>query len=220
MGARVASAAGHGVDEKGAERAPRSADAVLDALWLATLQIICSRAAHDVRGALNAVAVNLEVARSRSEKPGVPASAVAQFANVAFGQLEGVIAMTEALMFLVRAGRGPTDIGAEVARVVTLLAPSARANGRIVELDHGFGGLGTTSATTSSARLAIGQCLLAAADASAKVRCIAGGATGPQLRIEHEAEGISIATSVLDALAASDVEVRTEPGVISVTFPR
>lgn len=220
MGARVASAAGHGVDEKGAERAPRSADAVLDALWLATLQIICSRAAHDVRGALNAVAVNLEVARSRSERPGVPASAVAQFANVAFGQLEGVIAMTEALMFLVRAGRGPTDVGAEVARVVALLAPAARANGRTIELDHGFGGLGTTSATTSSARLAIGQCLLAAADASAKVRCVAGGATGPQLRIEHEAEAISMATSVLDALAASDVEVRTEPGVISVTFPR
>src|SRR5215831_14428870 len=220
MAARVASASGQGVDENEAERALLPADAVLDALWLTTLQTICSRAAHDVRGALNAVAVNLEVARSRSEKPGVPASAITAFANVACGQLESVVAMTEALMFLARAGRGPTDVGAEVARVVTLLAPAARANGRTVELDHGFGGLGTTSATTSSARLAIGQCLLAATDASANVRCIAGGAAGPQLLIEHDREAISIAPSVLDALTVSDIEVRTEPSVISVTFPR
>ena len=220
MGARVASAAEHGVEGTATERASMPADTVLDALWLTTLQSICSRAAHDVRGALNAVAVNLEVARSRSEKPGVPASAITAFANVACGQLESVIAMTEALMFLARAGRGPTDVGAEVARVVTLLAPAARANGRTVELDHGFGGLGTTSATTSSARLVIGQCLLAATDASANVRCIAGGAAGPQLLIEHDAEAISIAPSVLDALTVSDIEVRSEPSVISVTFPR
>jgi signal transduction histidine kinase len=220
MGARVASAAEHGVDGKGTEPASLPADTVLDALWLTTLQIICSRAAHDVRGSLNAVAVNLEVARSRSEKPGVPASSITEFANVASGQLESVIAMTEALMFLARAGRGPTDIGAEVARVATLLAPAARASGRTIELDHGFGGLGTTSATTSSARLAIGQCLLAATDASVNVRCVAGGSTGPQLRIEHDADAISIAASVLEALTASDIEVRTEASAINVTFPR
>jgi len=225
MGGHVASAAEHGAGgtEAGGRvrHAPSHADALLDALWLATLQAICGRAAHDVRGALNAVAVNLEVARSRSEKPGVPASALAQYANVASGQLEAVIAMTEALMFLVRPGRGPVDIGAQVTRTVALLAPAARTVGRSIELDRGVDGLGTTSANTSSARLAMGHCLLAAADASAVVRCVAGGgATRPQIRIEHGGEAISIDAGVLDALAAADIEIRTEPSAIAITFPR
>ena len=72
MEARVASAAKHGGGERRvAVSAPARADAVIDAMWLATLQGICARAAHELRGALNAVAVNLEVARSRSERHGV-----------------------------------------------------------------------------------------------------------------------------------------------------
>src|SRR5262245_58022265 len=123
MGTRAASATKQSDDEAAMRRTSSRADASLDALWLATLQAIGSRAAHDLRGSLNAVAVNLEVVRSRSEKPNVPASALAQYANVASGQLEGLISMTEALMFLVRPGRGPVDLGAEVARLVALLGP-------------------------------------------------------------------------------------------------
>jgi len=40
----------------------------VDVLWLDTLQRICTRAAHELKGALNGVSVNLEVVRSRSER--------------------------------------------------------------------------------------------------------------------------------------------------------
>ena len=217
MGGRAVPATEHDETESVNGRVP----AALDALWLTTLQTVCSRAAHDVRGALNAVAVNLEVARSRSEKPGAPASVVAPYASIASTQLEGVIAMTEALMFLVRPGRGPIDVGAEVTRMVALLMPPAQSAGRTIELDQDIGGLGTTSARTSSARLAIGHCLLAAADASASVRCVAENASdGPRLRVEHGAGVIALDSAVTDLLAAADVEVRSEPGAIAIGFPR
>jgi hypothetical protein len=221
MGGRVVSATKHGGSEAANGRVPAPLDASLDALWLTTLQTLCARAAHDVRGALNAVAVNLEVARSRSEKPGAPASVVSPYAAIASAQLEGVIAMTEALMFLVRPGRGPIDVGAEVTRVAALLTPSAASAGRTIELERGLGGLGTTSATTSSARLAIGHCLLAASDASTAVRCVAEDASdGPQLRVQHGAGAITLDSGVVDVLAAAGIEARSEPGAIVIGFPR
>jgi signal transduction histidine kinase len=221
MGARAASAARQDEDGTGTPRTPSPGESALDALWLTTLQTICGRAAHDVRGSLNAVAVNLEVVRSRSEKPGVPASALAQYASVASGQLESVIGMTEALMFLVRSGRGPVDVEMEVTRIVALLAPAAQAAGRKIELDRAFGGLGTTSASSSSARLAIGHCLLAAAEASAEVRCVTDGSgASPRLRLEHGGDPVPIDTAVTEALALAGIEVAAEPSVIVITFPR
>ncbi|MGH7619429.1 MAG: hypothetical protein ACREPM_19605 [Gemmatimonadaceae bacterium] len=203
-----------------AERAPAGqADLVIDVLWLATLQAIGGRAAHEVRGALNAVSVNLEVARSRSEKIGVSASTLTPFATTAAAQLENVIAMTEALMALVRSARGPIDLGADVGRVAGLVAPSARALGRSIELDHSIGGLGTTSASSSSARLAIGHCLLAAVDASTDVRCVAG--PGERcLRVEHRAAGVGVDGDVVAALSAAGIRVETEASAIVITFPR
>jgi signal transduction histidine kinase len=223
MGTRAASVTTQGDDETAARRASSSSrvDATIDALWLATLQTICGRAAHELRGSLNAVAVNLEVVRSRAEKPDVPASALAQYANVASGQLEGLISMTEALMFLVRPGRIPVDLGIEVARVVALLAPAARTAERAIELDSGFGGLGTTSASSSSVRLAIGHCSLAAADASSEVRCVAevGGAF-PRLRLEHGGARPSIDGAVVEAIESAGIDVRAEPTAVVITFPR
>lgn len=222
MEARVAAAAERGGGDRGvAVSALTHADAVVDALWLATLQTICGRAAHELRGALNAVAVNLEVVRSRSAKANVPASTLAQYTAAASGQLEGVIGMAESLMSLVRTGRAPVDVGAEVARVIGLLAPAARSGGRAIELDRNFGGLGTTSASSSSARLAIGQCLMAATDASADVRCVAG-ANGerPQVRLEHGGEAIAVDAAVTDALVGAGIDLQSEPGAIVITFPR
>jgi hypothetical protein len=220
MVARVASATEHRVQDGTSGHAP-SVDVTTDALWLTSLQTLCGRAAHDVRGALNAVAVNLEVTRSRAEKPGVAASSVSAYANTASAQLEGVIAMTEALLYLARAGRGPLDLGAEVTHVASLLRPAAGAAGRTIELDHGLGRLGTTSARTSSARLAIGHGLLAASDASASVRCTPGNASDrPRLCIEHGLETVSLDPAVLDVLAASRIDVRSDPSIITITFPR
>jgi hypothetical protein len=218
MGARVASAA-----EKSGEGEARSAsmraDAIVDALWLTTLQAVCGRAAHEVRGSLNAVAVNLEVARSRSERPEAPASAVAPYTSVAASQLEDVIAMTEAIIALVRPGRSPVDVAMETSRVVTLLAPAVRASGRTIELDRDLGGLGTTSASSSSVRLAIGHCLLALTDASTRARNAAQGAAR-QLRLEHDGAAVAIDSAVTEALSSAGIVVQVEPSAVAITFPQ
>ena len=219
MGARVASAA-EGSGGGGVPGVSEHCDVTVDTLWLATLQTLCGRAAHEVRGALNAVAVNLEVARSRSERPEAPASAVAPYTSVAASQLEDVIAMTEAIMALVRPGRGPVDLATETSRIVTLLSPSARAAGRTIELDRDLGGLGTTSASSSSVRLAIGHCLLAVADASARVRGAVGGGTRPQVRLEHDADAVAIDSAVAEVLALAGIEVQVEPSAVAITFPQ
>ena len=47
-----------------------------DALWLETLQRICGRAAHELKGALNGASVNLEVVRSRATRAEALASSI------------------------------------------------------------------------------------------------------------------------------------------------
>ena len=76
---------------------PRSS---VEALWLDMLRVLCDRAAHEVKGALNGVMVNVEVVRSRSTKPDVTGASLHQYAQSASGQLDAVIAMTEAMLAL------------------------------------------------------------------------------------------------------------------------
>ena len=200
-------------------------DAVLDALWLKTLQRICERAAHEMKGALNAVAVNLEVVRSRAARPDAPATALARYAEAATGQLESLIAMTGALLSLARAGGVPVDVGAEAARVVALLGPVARAVGRRVEEDASVRDAGTTSASAAATRLAIGGCVLAAMQASSDVRCVADpGESGPGLRVEARDSGaLDLDADMVGALSAAGIAVRRKEGAessaICISFP-
>ena len=101
----------------------------VDELWLETLQQINARASHEVKGALNGVAVNLEVVRSRAAKADAVAGAVSPFASSASDQLELVIEMADALLLLGRAPREPVDLGATLRHLVALLGPSARSEG-------------------------------------------------------------------------------------------
>ncbi|MBA3891230.1 MAG: hypothetical protein H0X64_11945, partial [Gemmatimonadaceae bacterium] len=95
-----------------------SADAAdAERLWLETLQLVTARVAHELKGALNGVSVNLDVVRGRSEQPGQPASAVAPFAVAAATQLDAVIDMNEALLALGRRPREPVDVAAVVRQV-------------------------------------------------------------------------------------------------------
>src|SRR4051812_43236407 len=129
----------------------------VDALWLETVQAMYSRAAHELKGALNGVSVNLEVVRSRAEKPDNPATAVSRYATAASTQLEAVIAMTEAMWALGRAVREPVEIAPVLLRTVALLEPVARAEGRQLELTGDVGDLGTTRAKGNAVRLALGH---------------------------------------------------------------
>ena len=194
----------------------------VDALWLATLHRICSRAAHEVKGALNGVSVNLEVVRSRSEKADAPASAVKQYASSASNQLDGVIDMTEALLALGRPAREPVELAVMVRRFDALLGPAAKAEGRRLEIDGSLDSIGLTSASGRVARLSIGASLLAAIESSAHVRCTSTreGASST-LRIES-CDGAPLAAddAIVNAAAGAGIKVQAEPSAISISFPR
>ena len=54
--------------------------ASVDELWLAVLQRLCDATAHDLKGALNGVALNVEVLRSRTGRSSTDAATLHQFA--------------------------------------------------------------------------------------------------------------------------------------------
>jgi len=196
----------------------------VDTLWLDALQRISSRAAHELKGALNGVSVNLEVVRSRSERPDAPASAVAKFATSATDQLTAVIAMTDALLTLARPSREPVDVGLAIRRIGALLASSARADGRTLEFEGSMDGLGTTSAPGNTARMALAVALLAALDASMHVVCSAAGsgeAAVLVVRIECRDGAVAPLDADTVAVAAEQgVELHAESSAISISFPR
>src|SRR5690242_8241108 len=142
-------------------------------LWLDVLQRVCARTSHELKGALNGVAVNLEVVRSRSTRPEAAAASVAPFASSAADQLETVVEMTEALLKLARAPREPVDVSDTVACLVALLAPSVRADGGSLRMEVPSRELtaATTRANGNVVRLVIGAALLAAISRKGDIRC-------------------------------------------------
>lgn len=212
-----------------------SIDGVVERRWLATLQQLTAGIAHELRNALNGVAVNLEVVRSRSARDGVAASALGSFAGSASDQLEQVIAMTDALLALTRAGQEPAAVGRLTDQVVALVRPVLAANGG--SLDLVVDGEGTTRLPVTAARLFVATTVLAAvqatrmageatSDADASLRCrvrpsdVGEGMPGVELRVE----GAFARSPVLDddiITLAKEYGVGVQPAASSITstFP-
>jgi signal transduction histidine kinase len=220
-------------------RVQSDSTATLDARWLAALHQICNRAAHELKGALNGVAVNLEVVRSRAEKPGPPAASVAQFANAAVDQLDGVISLTEALLSLSRPEREPVNVALVVRNIETLLVPAIRADDKEYAAAGRLDDLGFSTAPGNAVRLAVGASLLAASDAGVRVgRSVDVRHERPGLRIEaaevtnatatteagaaHRAAGaprLRLDEDILDALSDAGIDIQAESSAISISFP-
>jgi signal transduction histidine kinase len=194
----------------------------LDARWLDALNRISGRAAHELKGALNGVSVNVEVVRSRCEKPDVAASALRTFATAASGQLDAVIEMTDALLGLARTSGAPTDVAQAVRRIVALLGPAARAEGKEVEVDSALDLLGTTTASGTAVRLAVGEALLAALDRATRVRCVAHGKGDARpLRIESaEGEAFAIDDAITTLVGGEGIHIEAESSAMVISFPR
>jgi signal transduction histidine kinase len=194
----------------------------VDALWLDTLQRICARAAHDLKGALNGVSVNLEVVRSRSERPDAPASAVAKYATSASVQLGDVIAMTEAMLALARAPREPVDVGSILRRLDALLSATGRADGRTLELRGPIDDVGVTSLIGNAARMVLSATLLAALDASMHVICEASvDGPGPVVRIDcRDGATPAVDADVIAVATEQGIGLHCESSTISISFPR
>ena len=200
------------------------APASVGELWLDTLERLCGRAAHELKGALNGVAVNLEVVRSRCERPDTSASAVGSYANSASDQLGVVIETAEALLALARGARTPVEVARVTRYVHALLAPSARSHGRRFELSGSLDGLGATSAGASAARLSVAASAMAATDAWSHVICrVAGDDSHEALRFESrdaEPAPCCIDGAIVDAVGRSGIRIQVDGSTISITFPQ
>ena len=131
---------------------------VAAALWSETLQVLAATVAHDLRNALNAVAVNLEVVRGRSAR-GADAAAIAPFAAVAAASFETAAAASEALLAFARAEPGDGDVAAIVARLARLLAVR---DSRTVDVSDRSGGRARTRVPTDIVRTVVARSVLAA----------------------------------------------------------
>ena len=207
-----------------ASRSDGSSTRSVDELWLDVLQQVSARTAHELKGALNGVSVNLEVVRSRSARADAAAAAVAPFAASAADQLDAVVDMTEALLRLARPPREPVDLGDTIDCLTSLLAPSARADGGSLRVEAP-----SRDATVLAirphgnvARLLVGAALLAALSRKGDIRCRVEVGEEAVVGVEcADAEGpIELPTDVLAAAAGADIRVHCEGQSISMAFPR
>jgi hypothetical protein len=196
----------------------------IDELWLDVLQRVCARTAHELKGALNGVAVNLEVVRSRSSRPDAAAASVATFASSAADQLDAVVDMSEALLALARAPREPVDVCDTVACLTSLLAPSARADGGSLRVELPSRDVaGTTVRTRGNVvRLVIGASLLTALSRKGDIRCKVNAGEEMVVHVEcADAEGpLELPPDVLAAAATTEITVHSEGHSILLAFPR
>lgn len=203
-----------------------NADAAIrsvDELWLDVLQQVGARTAHELKGALNGVAVNLEVVRSRAAKPDVPAAAIGTFASSAGDQLDAVVDMTEALLSLARPAREPLNVLETVRSFASLLSPSARAEGGSLRVEASRELDGTIGRTPGNViRVVIGASLLAALASKGDIRCRveAGEETVVSIECVDAEAPLALAGDVLSIAATAGIRVQQERNSFSLIFPR
>lgn len=143
------------------------------ALWLQAHQEIVDRAAHELRNSLNAVAVNLEVVRSRLARKSPDLSTIAPFAETASRAMDGLSTLAEAFLALARPARQPADVGTILSALFAVLEPIARRNGDALFFRAPAAGDGITAAPADVTRLVLAAVTLEALRAPASVTCAA-----------------------------------------------
>ena len=193
-------------------------DARLPALWLATLQRVTDRVAHDIRNTLNGVAVNVEVVRSRAARGG-DASTIAPFAVTASEQVEILSGQVDALVSILRPAGAPVDLGALLGRLVTLLR--AGAGTATIELDLPVdSGAVASGAGGDATRLALTAALLAALQRGGRIACRLATEGTPTVYISSDAGGrLTLASEIADALTRAGILLIPSADGIAMTFP-
>jgi signal transduction histidine kinase len=197
--------------------------AAVEVLWLDALQQVAGRAAHEIKGALNGVSVNLEVVRSRAtNQVAGPAAGLTRFAEAAASQLEELVAMNEALLALTRRPRDVVDVLATAGHLIALLGPVARADGySLAVADPPTSAGGATSAPAAAVRLVLASAMLRALDRRTATTCRVDAGDGMVIRVEC-ADGSTVELDPRVAQVAAEAGIRVEggPGGLSLAFPR
>jgi hypothetical protein len=201
----------------------------VERLWLAALQRATAGASHDVRDALNGVAVNLEVIRSRSARPDAPAAAAAPFAEAAAQQLERLTSLLEAVLALGRTERTPADVGVTLRRLAAVCSASSASGDAAVAVaqEPAASDESTTQVAGDAVRLALGAPLLEAVagrpggGGAGVVRCVIGGtATDVVVTIAGAGHPLTMPAEVVAAVRAAGVRWTDGPEHLSLAFPR
>jgi signal transduction histidine kinase len=190
----------------------------VDELWLQSFQKLAAYIAHDLKGALNGVSVNLEVVRSRAEREGTPASDVQRYSRSACDQLAVVIRATTSLLTAGRASKGPAELTAVARNLVGLVIDTAGNEGARIDLDVEGGLPAETSASANAIRLAVGEALLAAISAKQPITIRVRSHPEPAIRIEPVSLD-SLPADVIAALSDAKIEIHTAGHGISIAFP-
>ncbi len=192
-------------------------------LWLETLQHITGRVAHELKGALNGVAMNIEVLRTRASRTDLPPGSLQRFADGSSTQNEAVIEMVEALLALGRPGRSPVDVVSPLGQIVALLTPVARADHHTLELVLDRMGSTTTTAPVSAVRLVLGVAVVAAVAGKADVRCtcigVGAGVASPTVSIVPGLTDQAMDAEVRAVMAAAAIDYRTDGHGTFIVFP-
>ena len=188
-------------------------------LWLDVLQQVAGRSAHEVKGALNGVALSLEVVRSRSAA-GKTAD-VADFATSAADHLELVTARVEALLYLAREPKppAPADVSLILRHLTALLQPAAQSDGGSLTVE-GLKESALTSAPAAATRLALAAGLLAHIKEGATATCRLEGGVEPVVRFSHQSASASIGPMVTKIVAADGIRVQESDGELTLVFPK
>ena len=189
----------------------------LSALWLVTLQRLTDRTAHDIRNALNGVAVNLEVVRSRAAR-GAEGSAIASFATAAAAEFEVLTNQADALITLLRPASGPTDLGALLSRLVALVADAGK--GTIgLEIPMSSGSV-TSTADPTATRLALSAALLGVMDREGRATCRLGTETPARVYIDcYDGGPIRLADEIGAAVTEAGISLAPAAHGITISFP-
>ncbi|HYC50067.1 MAG TPA: hypothetical protein VEB19_03060 [Gemmatimonadaceae bacterium] len=193
---------------------------VIAPLWLAALQEIIDRGAHEVKDSLNGVSLNLEVIRSRSEKPATTGKDISGFAAAASGQLETLSARVESMLVLARPARTATspDVALTMKQLATLLVPTAKADGKVLQVD-GYDRTAPSKAPPVAVRLALASGMLALMQQKGG-RCTLESGREPVVRFSHEsAAACTLDPAVADALAGCNIRTRRSDPDLLIVFP-
>lgn len=191
-------------------------------LWLQALNRIGVLASHELRGAINSVAVSLEVVRSRCLRPGTSLPDVAPFAEGASDQLGLVTSIGDALLYLVRPAPDREDIAATVRRLTVLFDAAARSHGGAVTLERtDDDGDTRTSAGSEASRLILAAALLAVTSPGSTASCRITVDSKIVVRVKGQGGGaVRLDDEVAAVAASAGVDLRYEPSEVILAFPR
>lgn len=206
----------------GAESGPRddpqgagAGDCASAALWVETFQALANRIGHDLRNALNAVAVNLEVVRGRSAR-GAEASAIAPFAATASAQYEAASAAAEALLALARPESADPDVAAVAGHLGRLIGVRGGTALRVTDSTRGTA---RTSVPAHVVRSVVARSVLNALDLGDSVACETTVDGDIFLRVTGASHAAPPDSELVAVASAFGVRFATQGNVLEVRFP-